>query len=135
MKRLENFGLVIGAGVGALAWLQSVRLHSSPISVFPDFLTLGIFVAMSFGALLLELRRHPEWTRQELAIATSRLGYRSALVIAAITSVRGLVQWSEPRYWMAVLMFPFSLICVLIITFFCGVILSMTARRTARAAA
>jgi hypothetical protein len=135
MKAIERLGLIIGVAVGALAWLQSIRIQSSPISVFPDFLTLGIFAALSFGALLYELRRHPEWTRWDVAVASSRFGYRSGLVIAAITSVRALVQWSEPRYWMVALIFPFSLIAVLIVTFFCGVVVRMTAPRTSSPAA
>lgn len=135
MNRIEKLAVTIGVFTGAMAWAQSVRLHSSPISVFPDLLTHGLFLLSIFGTLLYEFRRNPGWTRVEMQRATSRFGYIGGLVIAAITSVRALVQWSEPRYWMAGFAFPFTVLIVVVCTFLCGIAAAYTARRMGGAAA
>ena len=94
MRESIGWGLVTGLVSSAAAWLSERLTSSEPVSLFPDLLSLIIFVAVAAFALRRVLR-----DATSVTVAMKRgleLGASAGAVIALATLLRLWMGWSSP---------------------------------------
>jgi hypothetical protein len=112
MKHNLGWGVAVGTVVAIVAWLGDSR--PNVVSLFPDLLSLIVFVALAAIVLGRSLREFKQWRQAVGSMLV--FGASAGLILAISTLLRGSERWGSTEVGLAAATVVGSVLIILLLS-------------------